>query len=132
MGQVQLFAGHSAWTQLGHGLAGAAGVPVATAAGALVPGRVLNLSLAKAKPTGATTLIAGTSALFAPFKGGVMVPSLDLLLPGLPLNKGAVALSGDWPAGIPSGFQFWLQFWTADAAAVKGFSASNALTGVAP
>ena len=109
-----------------------AGVPQATAAGALKPGRFVKVQLEHSKPTGGTTLILGTSALLAPFKGGVMVPSLDLLLPGLPLDSGAVSLQGTWPSGIPSGFQFWLQFWTADAAAVNGFSASNALTAVAP
>jgi hypothetical protein len=68
----------------------------------------------------------------APFKGGVLVPSPELLLTGLPLSGGALSLQGLWPVGIPSGFTLWLQFWTADGGAPKGFSASHALSATAP
>jgi hypothetical protein len=132
MGQVQVFASHSAWTDLGQGLAGAAGVPQASGTGSLEPGSKLTLSLQGAKPTGTTTLILGSSAANAPFKGGVLVPSPELLLTGLPLSGGALSLQGLWPVGIPSGFTLWLQFWTADGGAPKGFSASHALSATAP
>ena len=38
---------------------------------------------------------------------------------------GVVKLSGLWPADVP----LYLQWWIADASAVQGVSASNALVG---
>jgi probable HAF family extracellular repeat protein len=122
-----------AWTDLGQGLAGVAGVPVLAAHGALIEGHPLTLSLSGAKPSGSATLIAGLSAIDAPFKGGTMVPNPDVLLAGLPLDSnGTFDLAAAWPAGVPSGFSLWLQAWIADGAAVKGFAASNAEVGVVP
>jgi len=38
----------------------------------------------------------------------------------------------EWPAGVPSGFAFWMQAAVADAAAVQGVALSNVLRGSAP
>ena len=122
-----------AWTDLGRGVAGVAGVPLLTAHGALLGGHPFSLAISGAKPSGSATLVAGFSALNAAFKGGTLVPNPDVLVTGLPLDgAGALSLASAWPLGTPSGFSLWLQAWVADAAAVKGFAASNALVGVVP
>jgi hypothetical protein len=98
-----------------------------------VPDAVTGSPHSQGPPSTATTLIAGVSALQAPFKGGVLVPVPDVLLPGLPLDaSGALSLQSTWPASAPAGFSFWLQFWTPDAGAPKGFAASNGVMGTAP
>jgi len=122
-----------AWTDLGQGLAGVAGVPVLETHGALIEGHPLTVELSSAKPSGVATLVVGLSALNAPFKGGTMVPNPDALVAGLGLDGvGGIELTSPWPPGVPSGLSLWLQAWIADGAAVKGFAASNAEVGVVP
>jgi hypothetical protein len=122
-----------AWTDLGQGLAGVAGVPVLQTHGALIEGHPLTVALSSAKPSGVATLVVGLSALNAPFKGGTMVPNPDALVAGLGLDGvGGIELTSPWPAGVPSGLSLWMQAWIADGAAVKGFAASNAEVGAVP
>lgn len=113
------------WTDLGSGLAGVFGVPVLTPQGNPVPGTQLRL-VATLLPFGSsTTLVTGFSTAYAPFKGGTMVPAPDLVLAGLPAPAGTAIFGFTFPAGIPSGTQAAFQFWTADAAGPKGYSATN-------
>jgi probable HAF family extracellular repeat protein len=122
-----------AWTDLGRGIAGVAGVPALVAHGALLEGHPLTLDISGAKPSGSATLVVGLSALNAPFKGGTLIPDADVLVIGLPLDgAGALQLASAWPAGVPRGVSLWLQAWIADAAAVQGFAASNGLVGTVP
>jgi probable HAF family extracellular repeat protein len=122
-----------AWTDLGQGLPGVAGVPVLDVHGSLLSGHPLTVALTGAKPSGSATLVVGLSELDASFKGGTLVPNPDVLMPGLVLDgDGALSLDAAWPPGVPSGLSLWLQAWIADAAAVQGFAASNAELGVAP
>lgn len=131
-GQVQVHSSTSAWLDLGFGLAGTS-APLMTATGWLLPGAPMQLKLAGGPPSVAATLILGTAAISAPFKGGVLVPQPDMLVPGLPLNaSGALTLAATWPTGIPSGFSVWLQVWMPDAGAPKGLAASNALKATTP
>jgi hypothetical protein len=37
-----------------------------------------------------------------------------------------------WPPGIPSGFTVFIQWWQSDAGAIKGFAASNGVSGTTP
>jgi hypothetical protein len=132
-GAVHAFAGRVSWLDAGQALAGAGGEPHATGSGALVTGTPLTIAIAGGPPSAPATLVLGGSALNAPFKGGVLVPALGALLPGLPLDgDGALVLEGACPPGLPSGFALWLQFWMPDAGGPAGFSASNGLTTTAP
>jgi FG-GAP-like repeat len=116
------------WSDAGSGLAGAAGVPSLTGSGALLAGSPVQLVLAGGAPSATAALILGLHAASAPFKGGVLVPSLDVLLPGLVLSPaGGLSLGGAWPAGIAAGTTIWWQAWIADPAGPQGFAASNAL-----
>jgi hypothetical protein len=47
-------------------------------------------------------------------------------------RAGNLQLAAVWPAGLPSGLSIALQAWIVDAAAPKGFSASNGLLAVPP
>jgi hypothetical protein len=68
--------------------------------------------------------------LFAPLKGGVLVPMPNFVFPGLGTDAdGGILLQAEWPAGIPSGLQTWFRFWVAD---VSGYAASNGVTAVTP
>ncbi len=92
-----------------------------------------SMSVSATAPGGPSTWVLGSSLLLAPFKGGVMVPSPDVLITGLATNgSGSLQLSAGWPGGVPSGFQFFLQAWMPDVSGPFGFSASNALRAQTP
>lgn len=109
------------------------GLPKLSGAGSLEPASPVTLSLVRARPGASAALLLGLDAIHTGFKGGVLVPQPDMLVPGLPLNaSGALTLAATWPTGIPSGFSVWLQVWMPDAGAPKGLAASNALKATTP
>lgn len=117
------------WVSLGGGFAGV-GVPVPrlAASGPLQGGSTAQLAVLDAAPNSTTTVVIGFSELGAPFKGGVLHPSPDVLLTGLPLDgQGSWSTSAVWPGGIPSGIPLWWQAWTVDPGAPLGLSATNGL-----
>jgi hypothetical protein len=117
----------------GHALAGTHGKPTLEAKGLLAAHTPLQITLGAALENSSATLVIGSVALLAPFKGGVLVPAPTLLVSGLPTGvEGTLTLAGTWPAGIPSGTALYVQAWIVDAAAVAGASASNALLLLAP
>jgi hypothetical protein len=121
------------WAVLGHALAGTAGEPQLEGHGLLAAGTYFELKLSDGKPGGSATLVLGLSAVTAPFKGGVLVPTPDLLVSGLPINgAGNALLPATWPIGVPAGLQLWFQMWIADAAGPQGFAASNAVRATIP
>jgi hypothetical protein len=123
----------SPWTDLGQGLAGAAGVPTLAGSGTLQPGSNVLVALRGALASTPATLVVGFSQLNAPFKGGVVVPSLGLLLVGFVTSPGGtIPLATTWPVGLPSNFDTFFQWWITDAAGPKGFAASNGLRGKTP
>ncbi len=120
------------WTDLGNGLAGSSGEPQLAGYGSLVGGTRVTLSLTDALPGAPASLVVGFSALEAPFKGGVLVPSADFVLSGFLTGPlGGVEISAKWPEGVPDGTDVRYQFWVSDAGAPQGFAASNGVRGVA-
>jgi hypothetical protein len=123
----------SPWTHRGHALAGASGTPNIVGTGTALPGATTTVTLTGTAPSSPATLVLGASLLGAPFKGGVMVPDVDILIGGLLTDgTGALVVSGPWPPAIPSGFTSFMQFWMNDASGPLGFVASNGLTVTAP
>lgn len=120
------------WTDLGDALPGGTGAATLAGEASLCPGEAGALSLTGAVPSGATTLVVGFAALDLPFKGGVLVPSPDLLVPGVTDATGAQTLPFAWPTGVPSGTSLWFQHWYPDAGAPAGLAASNALVATTP
>jgi len=122
-----------AWDTVGAGIAGTLGVPKLQGQGLLCAGQTATLTLTRGKPNGTATLVIGLGLLLAPFKGGTLIPTPDILIPGLPISgSGVMVLSAPWPAGIPAGFTFHFQAWIADAVAVQGFAATNGLSATTP
>jgi YVTN family beta-propeller protein len=121
------------WTDHANGLAGTHGVPTLDGCGTLVAGDPVTLTLTGALENSITHLVIGSSIINLPFKGGIMVPSVDVLVSGIPTGpSGTVVLSGPMAPGLPSGFTLVFQYWTADPAGPVGFSASNGLGGTTP
>jgi len=109
------------------GVPGSSSPPALGATGTLLPSSPLTISLGGGPPGGLAVLVVGLDAEPLPFKGGVLVPQVDLLL-GLPLQPdGSLALPTFWPAGLGAPLGIVLQAWCADAAAIQGFVGSNAL-----
>jgi hypothetical protein len=122
----------SAFVSLGGSLAGSAGAPELTGEGSLVASTPVVLALTKAKPFALSTLVVGVSDLSAAFKGGILVPNTDLLFLLTTDFFGGSTFGGLWPAGVPSSFTTYFQWWVQDQGRPKGFTASNALAGTTP
>ena len=61
-----------------------------------------SVTLEDARADASAWLVAGFSELGAPFKGGVLVPDVDLLVGPLSTGPtGAFELATTWPAGVP-------------------------------
>jgi hypothetical protein len=91
---------------------------------------VNRLDLVSAGPLATVTLVCGFDAIDAPFKGGVMVPLPQILVPLQADAIGSLSLPFLWPAGVPAGTAIFFQDWIQDAGATHGLSASNALQGL--
>ncbi len=117
------------WKDLGFAKAGSKGLPTLVGTGALAANQTGTLKLANAKSNTTAYGIVGVNSLMAPFLGGTLVPSPDIVF-ALPTNgSGTITLPFTMPAGVPPGVSFYVQFWIADAAAGAGYAASNALRG---
>jgi hypothetical protein len=127
-----LIAWAGTWTDVGAGLRGTNGIPSLEGSGALQPGLPVTLSLTTARPFSLAPLVVGLSNLSAPFKGGVMVPSPNFIFPLFTNFFGEATFGGLWPAGVPSGFTTYFQWWIQDPAGPQGYAASNAVAGTAP
>ena len=122
---------YDSWNDLGNGLVGTSGVPILDGRGPLLANTFVGLDLSDALPAAAATLVAGFAALNLPFKGGVLVPSPDILFAGLVTDgMGELTLTGVWPPGIPAGISSYFQYWIADPGAVVSFAASNGVAAV--
>ncbi|MFT7462996.1 MAG: hypothetical protein ACI9EF_001338, partial [Pseudohongiellaceae bacterium] len=122
------------WRNLGHSLLGShVGFPYLRASGSLQAGSNTTIWLTRALPASTTFLVFGFSELGAPFKGGVLCPSPDIVFPGSPVDAfGTASVSASFPSGVPSGTDLFWQWWTVDGAAAAGFSASNCVVGTTP
>jgi hypothetical protein len=119
------------WTNLGNGLAGVSGIPSLSGTGSPQPGGTINLNLTNAAPNSFGAVLANVSALYLPFLGGTVVPSIAgaaIIVPFTTDPSGAIAtISAPWPTTAPDCTVFYFQAATLDGAAPFGFSFSNAL-----
>jgi hypothetical protein len=121
-----------AWGNLGLGLAGASGVPALVGLGLFEAGGSTGLALSGAAPSAPAVLFLGFTAAKQSFKGGVLVPALDL--PPIALATaadGSLALGpAPVPGNLPPRLKLFAQVWVQDAGAPAGAAASNALKAV--
>ena len=121
------------WCDLGHGLAGTHPSPRLSGTGTLLGGDAVQLDVTEALASAPAILIVGFSQVVLPFKGGVLVPTPNVLFPGLLTGAGgAIHLAATWPGGVPAGAEIFLQTWILDAGGPHGFSATNALRARTP
>jgi hypothetical protein len=121
------------WSSIGGGIPGALGQPRALGSGDPVPGGTIALQVEFAAPGAPTFLVAGAALLDVPFKGGHLVPLPQLVFATGPADaNGRLDLAFNWPDGIPSGVELWLQFLIADASAAHGFAATGGLRPTVP
>jgi len=120
------------WTDLGHALAGTAGLPHLQGNGSLAVGTTVQWTISNARPLAPTWQLVGFSQIFAPFAGGVIVPAPDVLLPTTSDALGGFSISVFVPTSLPSGQSITTQFWIADPVGPAGFAASNAISKAAP
>lgn len=118
--------------ELGHALPGTAGEPQLAGTGTLETGNPVTLALSDALASAQVWWIAGTEALGAPFKGGVMLPAPELIIGRTSSAAGTAQLDFAWPAGVPANTPLYVQAWIDDPAAPAGFAASNALSMITP
>lgn len=127
-GSAYLFALN--WNDLGQSLAGSLGEPGLIAAGSLQAGEAVALVLSGAQPDAAAGLVLGLSLAEWPFKGGVLVPSPDAIVPLVASPQGTAVLAGRWPPDVPADTIFAAQAWVVDGTGPFGFTASRAVSGM--
>jgi hypothetical protein len=121
------------WTDLGGTLLGSAGLPTLVGTGPLTGGSANQVDVGRGLPGASAWFVLGLSELSAPFKGGVLVPTPDIVLDGFVIGgTGTLSVPFAWPAGVPSGDVLVVQAWIADPAGPKGFAATNGLEAKAP
>jgi predicted outer membrane repeat protein len=122
-----------AWRHLGSELAGTHGKPCLVGDGNLVSGSTTGLALSNTLEFATSGLFLGLSAAnFAPFFGGTLVPSPDILILIPTGATGGWTAAGAFPAGVPAGFTFWAHVWVEDPAAAFGLAGSNAVSATSP
>jgi hypothetical protein len=123
----------SPWADMGFALGGSAGLPRLDGSGPLAADTTVSLQIADAPPSSVTALIVGFSVVELPLLGGTLVPAVDLLLDGLATGPdGSLLLAGNWPTGVPSGFQLALQAWVVEPANPGGWAATNGVVATVP
>lgn len=96
-------------------------VPVLAGTGCVTPGSLNTLVLSDALPSSSVFLVAGFSELAVPFQGGILGPSPDILVAGLPTSGlGGLEIPFALPASTPPGLKFWIQMWVTDPGASFG------------
>ena len=118
------------WQSLGGALAGVSGSPRLRGTGSPTGNLPVSLELDRARPNAANWLIGGIGRANLPFQGGLLIPTVDLVLPGVTTANGTMSVPFPWPAVLPPGFELTFQVWLTDAAAPLGYAASNALVGI--
>jgi hypothetical protein len=121
------------WHDLGHALDGAHGKPKQVGTGTAQPGTSVTVALHDAARLSPAVQFLGFGESNVPFKGGVLVPTPDLVNHALKTDAhGDLVIEMLWPAGFVSGTSLVLQTWIRDDAAPALWSASNALRVTTP
>jgi hypothetical protein len=115
------------WSNVGYAKAGTNGEPVLQGTGPFTPDSINILSLSSALESASTMLVASPTPLYAAFKGSVLVPGPDVILPLTTDAAGDLSLQFRWPIGLPAGIDLYYQMWVLDPGATQGFAASNGL-----
>lgn len=123
------FSLHTAWENLGRGIAGSTGMAELVGTGTLAAGTNHVLTLSNARPSSAVTFVLGTSAFFRPMLRGVLAPPPLQLVGASTDVSGVASWTFTLPPSMPAGTQLFVQAWIRDPLAVRRWAASNVLSG---
>jgi len=121
------------WADLGGAAPGTGGlVPHLEGDGVLLECEPYVVTLTDALPNTMSFLVIGFDTLNLPFKGGIIVPDLDLIRISTVGPTGTRVYTGPWPPGVPGGISIYIQIWLQDPGAFGDYSASNGISGTTP
>jgi len=131
-GVVYTFGGVAPWTELGGGLPGSAGLPALAIDGSLCGGDELSFTISHGKAKAAALLVVGLEAALQPWKGGVLWPQPEFVLPATLSAAGEATQTLHLPIGQPGGQPVFAQAWIADPAGPSGLAATPAAMAETP
>tara|TARA_R110002072_G_scaffold186086_2_gene342986 strand:+ start:2991 stop:4553 length:1563 start_codon:yes stop_codon:yes gene_type:complete len=111
---------------LGNALAGAGGAPELSVSTTFQAPTLFTLDLRQGASTTAGLHAIGFQQALAPFAGGLLVPTPDLLVAFATDAAGEAQLPLFWPSFLPPGFRVYAQSWLADPSGPQQLTASNA------
>ncbi len=109
-----------------------AGKPWMSMHGGMAAGLPWSIGVEHGLPGNLGLLCLGLSAVNLPFKGGVLVPAVDAVVPIVLDGTGAWQDSATAPGGITPDLTLWLQAWMPDAAGPQGWAATRAQSSAPP
>jgi hypothetical protein len=115
------------WSNLGFAKAGAYGKPVLQGSGPFTPDTINTLTLSNALENTGVMLVASPTAIYAPFKGSVLVPAPDIIVALTSDPSGNLVMPFLWRYGLPAGIVLNYQMWIIDVAAADALAATNGL-----
>jgi hypothetical protein len=120
------------WTDMGGGLAGAAGIPSLQGTGALSPGTPGSLKIVGAAHSAPCLFYFSLLEVDVPFKGGTLsaFPPIGTYLFVTNPTGGLLLPWGSWTGTLPAGLELYFQVAVADSGALKGVAISNLLLGI--
>jgi hypothetical protein len=121
------------WTDMGFEYHPATAEPRLAGSGTLAPGSTSTYSVTAGPTTTSGFMVAGFTTLFAPFKGGTLVPAPDIVVSGFLTNaSGVLGFTSTFPVGVPAGISIFHQMWFVDGGSPTGFSSTNGLAALTP
>jgi len=121
------------WQDMGFAYHPSGSTPRLLGSGTLAPLTTATYEVQTGPAVTAGILVAGFNTVFAPFKGGTLVPAPEIVVAGFATDSnGALSFATTFPAGLPSDLVLYHQMWFQDGGSPTGFSASNALSARTP
>jgi hypothetical protein len=118
------------WSDLGLAM-GSSGDPTYFAVGQLGSNQPVVLTLENAPANSLVLLVTGLTTSFVPFRGGVIVPTPDIIGPALVTDsQGRLELPSQMPGAVPSALSLFLQALIQDNGLPQGVAFSNGLQGL--
>jgi hypothetical protein len=121
------------WKDMGFAFHPTDSAPRLKGSGTLEPLTSIDYEVEAGPATTAGFLVAGFNTVFAPFKGGTLVPAPDIVVAGFTTDgSGTLTFSSMFPAGVPAAISLYHQMWFPDGDSSTGFISSNGLSALTP
>jgi len=121
------------WKDMGFAYYPSLATPRLMGSGTLEAMTTITYEVQTGPASAAGIMVAGFNTIFAPLKGGTLVPAPDIVVAGFTTSgTGLLNFTTMFPAGVPSEISIYHQMWFADGASPTGFTASNGLSALTP